>query len=698
MISRRQVLAAGATAAATWALAGSRAGGQTASGVLQAGAAAIDITPAEFPVIVNGGFTERTADKVHDPLFARALVLQRGDLRLAIVLVDNCLMPRDLLDAAKQLIAAQSNIPVQRVLISATHCHSGPSVMGALGSRPDQAYVKVLPGKIAEAVAKAISQLEPAQAGWGRTSFEFTACRRWIRRADRIGTDPFGEKTVRAMMHPGRNNPDYICPSGAVDYGLPMLSVQATDGRPIALVVNYSMHYFGAPAISPDYFGLFAATFPRLAGAQDAKPPMVAMLTHGTSGDQWYGDYSKPPRKWTIQEYTEQFSQRVLEAYRKIEHRRDVDLAMAETELTLHRRQPSADRLAWARELAGQIGKRLPRNQPEVYALEQLHLAANPTACLRLQAIRVGEFAVAAIPCEVYGLTGLKLKALSPASPTMVIELANGAEGYIPPPEQHVLGGYNTWPARSAGLEVQAEPKIVQAVLGLLEKVTLKPRRELPTPDDAYARAVLADKPEAYWPLDDMSAIEARDVSGHKRPARYEGGLAMYLEGPSAGGQPGRATHFAGGLVRGEARGLGRDWAVEAWVWNGLPADAHDHPTWLMQVGTLRVGLDGKAGGAGKLLVSAEGTTLRGKTSLTGQEWHHVMITVRGTALAVYLDGREQADLTGPLPKAAQAEQATVVLGGCADDKDGLEGRLAHVALYAHAMAGAEAARHFRAK
>jgi len=44
---------------------------------------------------------------------------------------------------------------------------------------------------------------------------------------------------------------------------------------------------------------------------------------------------------------------------------------------------------------------------------------------------------------------------------TMNIELANGSEGYIPPPEQHMLGGYTSWPARTAALEFQAEPKIV---------------------------------------------------------------------------------------------------------------------------------------------------------------------------------------------------------------------------------------------
>jgi hypothetical protein len=59
----------------------------------------------------------------------------------------------------------------------------------------------------------------------------------------------------------------------------------------------------------------------------------------------------------------------------------------------------------------------------------------------------------------------------------MNIELANGAEGYIPPPEQHKLGGYTTWPARTAGLEVGAEPRIVETLLSLLEEVSGQKRR-----------------------------------------------------------------------------------------------------------------------------------------------------------------------------------------------------------------------------
>ena len=122
-------------------------------------------------------------------------------------------------------------------------------------------------------------------------------------------------------------------------------------------------------------------------------------------------------------------------------------------------------------------GRDTPNSIPEVYAKEAIFLHENPRRELKLQAIRIGELGIVAIPNEVFAITGLKIKAQSPLATTMNIALANGSEGYIPPPEQHALGGYTTWPARTAGLEVQAEPKIVEAVLGLLEKVADKPRR-----------------------------------------------------------------------------------------------------------------------------------------------------------------------------------------------------------------------------
>ena len=119
--------------------------------------------------------------------------------------------------------------------------------MGCLGSDADAGYARSLPGQIAEAVEKASQRLTPARAGWTAIDdYEHTHCRRWIRRPDKMIADPLGNVTVRANMHPGYESPDAIAPSGPVDPALSMLSIQSADGRPLALLANYSMHYFGA--------------------------------------------------------------------------------------------------------------------------------------------------------------------------------------------------------------------------------------------------------------------------------------------------------------------------------------------------------------------------------------------------------------------------------------------------------------------
>src|ERR1044072_6424839 len=106
---------------------------------------------------------------------------------------------------------------------------------------------------------------------------------------------------------------------------------------------------------------------------------------------------------------------------------------MSQTTLRLSRRVPDAARLAWAKETLARMGGKSLSNQAEVLAREQLFIAADPVRELILQAVRIGDLGITAIPDEVFALSGLKLKAQSPLTPTVNLELANGAEGYIPP-------------------------------------------------------------------------------------------------------------------------------------------------------------------------------------------------------------------------------------------------------------------------
>jgi len=96
--------------------------------------------------------------------------------------------------------------------VAATHTHTAPSVMDyTLGCRADPAYTDELPPLLAKVIVEAAQNVQPAEVGAAVIQApEHTNCRRWILRPARMRSDPFGERTVRAHMHPGYQNSDFV--------------------------------------------------------------------------------------------------------------------------------------------------------------------------------------------------------------------------------------------------------------------------------------------------------------------------------------------------------------------------------------------------------------------------------------------------------------------------------------------------------
>lgn len=666
---------------------------------LRAGSAVSDISPTTFPVRVNGMFTERMADKVVDPLTARALALADDKTTLVLCVVDSCMVPRDVLDDAKSRASQATGVPVSRMLISSTHTHSAPSAMGCLGSRSDPAYVAILPGKIADAIISAVKNLQPARIGW--TAFDdwdHTHNRRWIRRPDRMLEDPFGNRNVRANMHPGFQSPDVVGPSGPVDPQLSLLAVETPEGKPLALMANYSMHYQGSPLLSSDYFGRFTV---HMAQLLKAGPGFTAIMSQGTSGDLWSGDYSSPATP--AQDYdafARDIAERTAAAYQKIQWHTSVPLAMEESILTFPNRTPDAARVAWAEGRRAALGDKLPEIQPDIYALESLILHQQPASELKLQAIRIGELGLTGIPNEVFCLTGLKLKARSPFNQTMNLSLANGAEGYIPPPEQHVLGGYTTWPCRTSKLEEQSETRITAELTGLLEKVSGRPAKIPAPPETGYSKAVVALRPDAYWRLEEMESGPVADAA-KAHPATAEPGVVFHLPGhdekPRTQPQS-RAYHFAGGRLKSDLP-LGKNYSAAFWLWNGLPADARPITGYVWSRGRdgdaaaagehLGIGGTHDPGSQGRLILfngNAAGKVLKGRTPLALKAWHHVVLVREGDRVRVHLDGRPVPDLEGELPLTLTENGASLFLGGRCDHFADWEGKVDEAAVFPTAL------------
>ena len=446
--------------------------------VFRAGAAASNITPP-LGTSINGGFQDRKATHIHDELHARCLALDDGTTRLVIVTADSCVISRGIFDDAKRQVQEATGLPMENMLMSATHAHSCGTLTAVGQSEPDPAYQKFVAHRIADGARRALNNLEPARIAWGFGNVpQHVFNRRWHLTPGAIPPNPFGGTNDQVRMNPGYRLPDPARPAGPVDPQVWFISVQATGGRPIALHANYSLHYVGGVGpdhISADYFGAFADRIQALLGADRVEPPFVGIMSNGTSGDVNNNNYGGAPVKRKpyeqIKAVAEDVAQEVARMCKTLSYHDWVPLGVAQKEITLALRLPAPDEVARAREVMSR-SKELPRmgTMEEVYARETVLLREFPAqVSAPLQVLRIGDLRVAAIPAEVFVEIGLELKRKHPSSFT--VSLANAYHGYLPTPEHHRLGGYETWRARSSCLEVDASTKIIAALEELFARL-----------------------------------------------------------------------------------------------------------------------------------------------------------------------------------------------------------------------------------
>jgi neutral ceramidase len=445
--------------------------------VFRAGAATSNITPQIGGGIV-GGFTPIPSTHVHDELHARCLVLDDGTNRLAIVVCDLLGASRNVYDEARRLVEKETGIPGAHLLMSSTHTHSAISAMGNdrfLWNQELDQYQTFVARRIADGVRRAVNNLMPAQAGWTTAQApQHVFNRRWFMTPGTIAPNPFGE-TDQVKMNPARGSPNLVEPAGPTDPEICILAFRTPEGRPIALLANYSLHYVGGVGgghISADYYGMFCDRIQQLLGADRLDPPFVALLSNGTSGNINninFREAAKPQPPYSrMREVAGDVAKTVQEAVRMMAYHDWVPLAGRSRELTVKARHPTSAQLEHAK---GVTSKPRPANRAatleEIYAERTLRMAEYPPEIsLPIQVLRVGEVGIGSIPCETFVETGLEWKRRSKLKPGFITSIAHGYYGYLPTEEHHKLGGYETWLGTNR-LEPRAATLILEALLAL---------------------------------------------------------------------------------------------------------------------------------------------------------------------------------------------------------------------------------------
>ena len=442
---------------------------------LQAGAAVVDITPRQFPIRVRGNLR----DQAHDALHSRALVFSDGATTLALVVVDNLGVAEESCDEAKKIAAKRCGIAPENIMISSTHCHTAPSSNSTEGEPASVAYRKVIVEGMAESTVKAHAALRPASLGTASYPLpDEVRNRRWFLKPGKMPPNPWGLMD-RVKMNPGYSDEVLDRPAGPIDPDVMILSVRdAKTRKPLAIFANYALHYVGGlpkGQVSSDYFGEFARLMPsRVRGGED----FIAMMSNGASGDINNLPFllPRPPREpgEQVRIVASKTADAAWFAWKKIDdYESSMRIGMIERDITLNLRRPSEAQIKSARAILAITDKselaRLPK-KAESYARKTMSMLDGGQTTVPLQVIRLGDTALCAIPFETLVEIGLELKQRSPFANTIVVGIANGYNGYLPPPNQHKLGGYETWLGTSR-VQEDASVLIIDQLLQMLAEL-----------------------------------------------------------------------------------------------------------------------------------------------------------------------------------------------------------------------------------
>src|SRR5437016_1958097 len=118
---------------------------------LKAGVAVVDITPPPG-YRMAGYYSERRNAGTHDPLLAKAVVFQQGDVRAALVECDIVSMPAAVSSEARGRAEKSTGIPARQISVAATHSQPGPLFSGPLRKLWNEQAVAKTGGDCAEAV------------------------------------------------------------------------------------------------------------------------------------------------------------------------------------------------------------------------------------------------------------------------------------------------------------------------------------------------------------------------------------------------------------------------------------------------------------------------------------------------------------------------------------------------------------------
>lgn len=445
----------------------------------RAGAAEVVISPP-VGTPMAGYYSTRLSTGVHDDLHAKAVVMEAGGQRAALVACDLVAVPPSVIEEAREIIHGATGIPGGNVMISATHSHTGPLIpdggarAGAYGGDLEIAkrYRAELPRKIAESVRLANAKLAPARVSFARGREETVSFnRRFFMKDGTVG------------WNPGKLNPNIVRPAGPIDPEMPVVLFESETGEPIATYVNFALHQdtVGGLEASADFAYELSKVLGKVKGG-------LTLFTQGTSGNINHIDVkSKDPQKGHAEaaRIGTIVAGEVIKTYARMTSASGSKLRLASRTVSLDPARLEPGDVEKAQAFAKQLDSGATvRFLDTVFAFKALDTAARAGKPLpaEVQVVALGDqIAWVGLPGEVFTELGTAIKRASPFPLTIVAELAHGPVTYFPNEAAFDQGNYEVVTSRAAR---GSGEKLAAAAKALLNE-SYGPRQEAIAPTQA---------------------------------------------------------------------------------------------------------------------------------------------------------------------------------------------------------------------
>lgn len=419
-----------------------------------------EITPP-LGASIPGYFNLRQGSDVLDRLYARAMVLQKGDTTTAIVGVDGCTIPTEIHDCVAARVERYTGIKKENLVMAYVHTHTGIPYLTGEGkddpapradvtaeARADvydaqKGYFDVVCRLIADCVTLAYYRLEESKLRYGSGEvYGISFCRDYLM------------KNGTPRTNPPRCDPNIDRQAADIDPQLPVLFVEDAYGNPKGALISFGCHLdcVDGTKYSGDYASILAKELKKHYG-----PDFVTVFLMGTSGNVNHFDVTR--KKDAPDHYVmmgKVLAGETLKAIAQSTPITDDTLSVSAKWLSIPRREIPAKKIKEAEHLVATV-KMDPNvklaadgTAPEQYergmAKSLLEVAHGPESFnVLIQAIRIGSFTLFTMPGEPYNQFGTMVKEKAPTDQYMVAAMCNRSYGYLPVKEMYYDGIY---PAR----------------------------------------------------------------------------------------------------------------------------------------------------------------------------------------------------------------------------------------------------------